>query len=239
MNQINNMNQDLTNNASLLTIYTAFCNNLANNISNNLNNLIFSNNSLSQPFTTWITQYLNNTLVGSLQYYTYAYETSTLLNWWTANINLIGIQLTTDLSPYFLNWINAFQIINNSGILNNITGSQLATVVNSGSNNYNVNSALNSNSNLTISQANSNSNTINNYNLLNGTMDDDTTPIKESQAQFNSGVSSDSNGVNIANFLLNTTANIQSTFKKQLENWLQPYLLQFNDLDNSTRRFNW
>lgn len=239
MTIINNMNQDLNNDSTLLTSYNTFCTNLATNITNNLTNLLANTVAINQNFSNWLQHNLSSVLTGSLQYYTYAYETSNLLSWWTANINLISIQLTTDLAPYFLNWLNAFQLLNSNNILNNITSNNLATVVNSGSNNYNVNSALNNNSNLTISNANDNSNDINNVSLSNDAMSIDTTPAKESQAQFNSGISNDVNGVNIANFMLSITSNIQTTFKKQLENWLKPYLLQFNNLDSNERSYNW
>ena len=239
MTIINNMNQDLANDSTLLDSYNSFCTNLASNVKNNLTNLLTNTVTLNQNFSSWLQNNLSSVLTGSLQYYTYAYETSNLLSWWTANINLISIQLTTDLAPYFLNWLNAFQLLNSNNILNNVTSNNLATVVNSGSNNYNVNSALNNNSNLTISNVNNNSNDINNVSLSNDAMSEDATPIKESQAQFNSGISNDMNGVNIANFFLSINSNLQSTFKQQIEKWLKPYLLQFNNLDNNERSFNW
>lgn len=236
---INNMNQDLTNDSTLLTTYTTFCSNLATNVSNNLTNLIVGNVTLNPSFQTWLSNNLNSVLSGSLQYYTYAYDTEQLLSWWTVNINFISIQLTTDLAPYFLNWINSYNLLNNIELINQLASSNLATVINSGSNNYNVNSALNNNSNLTISNANASSNTINNNNLNNGAMGYDNTPIKETQAQFNAGVSSDMNGVSIGNFLLNITSSLNTTFKKQIELWLKPYLLKFNNLDQSERSYNW
>ena len=236
---INSMNQDLTNDSSLLTVYTTFCSNVATNVSNNLTNLLINSSYQNTTFTNWLQNNLNSILSGSLQYYTYAYQTQNLLSWWTANINLISIQLTTDLAPYFLNWINSFQLLNNTNLLTALTSSNLATVVNSGSNNYNVNSALNNNSNLTISNANASSNAINNNSLNNGAMGYDDTPIKETQAQFNAGVSSDMNGVNIANFLITITANLKDTFKQKIELWLKPYLLKFNDLDSNERSYNW
>lgn len=236
---INNMNQDLTNDANLLTIYNNFCTNLATDVSNNLTNLLTLSTYSNNNFTNWLSDNLTNVLSGSLQYYTYAYETDSLLSWWTANINLISIQLTTDLAPYFLNWMNAYQLLNNTSLLTQLLNTNYSTIINSGSNNYNVNSALNNSSNLTISNANANSNIINNNSLNNSAMDADNTPIKESQAQFNSGTSSDMNGVNIANFLLSITTNLKTTFKKQIEEWLKPYLLKFNDLDSNERSFNW
>lgn len=236
---INNMNQDLLNDSSLLTIYTAFCNNLATNVSNNLTNLLINDSYQNTTLANWLQNNLNSVLNGSLQYYTYAYQTQNLLSWWTSNINLISIQLTTDLAPYFLNWLNSFQLLNNTDLLTALTSSNLATVINSGSNNYNVNSALNNNSNLTISNANASSNAINNNSLNNGAMGYDNTPIKESQAQFNAGVSSDMNGVSIGNFLLNITNSLNTTFKKQIELWLKPYLLKFNNLDSNERNYNW
>ena len=239
MTIINNMNQDLTNDSNLLDSYNTFCSNLATNVSNNLTNLLINGAYVNNTFTNWLQNNLNSILSGSLQYYTYAYETSNLLAWWTANINLISIQLTTDLAPYFLNWINSFQLLNNPNLLTTLIESNFATVVSSGSNNYNVNSALNNNSNLTIANANNNSNLINNNSLGNRTMSEDTTPIKESQAQFNAGASSDMNGINIANFLLTITANLKTIFKQQLELWLKPYLLQFNNLDPNERSYNW
>ena len=240
MTIINNMNQDLSNDSNLLDSYNTFCSNLATNVSNNLTNLITNSAYVNNTFTNWLKNNLNSVLSGSLQYYTYAYQTSTLLSWWAANINLISIQLTTDLTPFFLNWINTYNLQNNTNVLSQLNSNNFATIVNSGSNNYNVNSALNNNSNLTISNANNESNIINdNYTLSNGTMSNDTTPIKESQAQFNAGVSSDMNGINIANFLLTITANLKTIFKQQLELWLKPYLLQFNNLDPNERSYNW
>ena len=236
---INNMNQDLSNDSSLLDSYNTFCSNLATNVSNNLTNLIINSAYVNNSFTNWLQNNLNGILSGSLQYYTYAYETSNLLAWWTANINLISIQLTTDLAPYFLNWINSFQLLNNPNLLTTLIESNFATVISSGSNNYNVNSSLNNNSNLTIANANNNSNLINNNSLGNGTMSQDSTPIKESQAQFNNGISNDLNAVNIANFLLTITNNLKTTFKQQIELWLKPYLLQFNNLDSNERSYNW
>ena len=236
---INNMNQNLINDSSLLTLYNLFCTNLATNLINNLTNLLIDSTYQNATFTNWLQTNLNTILSQSLRYYTYAYQTQNLLSWWNANIHLISIQLTTDLAPYFLNWINSFQLLNNTNLLASLTATNLATVINSGSNNYNVNSALNNNTNLTISSANNNSNIINNNSVSNNAMSQDTTPVKETQAQFNAGISSDMNGVSIGNFLLNITNSLNTTFKKQIELWLKPYLLKFNDLDSNERSYNW
>lgn len=232
MNQINNLITDLNNDSTLLTQFQTFCNTLANNITTNLTSFCCSN-SINRNVLTWLNTNLQNMIQNNLSYWTYAYESSTLISWWTNNVFQLATNISVNFGLWFMNWLNAFNLASSYQIISQIVENNLSNQTTNNTSTYKVESALNSDSNLTIQNINDNS-TVNNE-----TMNQDTTPLKQSNADFNSNQTNDLQGVNIANFLQTNFQPFQQKFEQVLYDTFKVYLLPFNNLDNSTRGFNW
>ena len=232
MNQINNLITDLNNNSTLLSQFQTFCENLANDVTNNLNTFYFSG-SLNGNITNWLSDNLTNMIQNNLSYWTYAYESSTLISWWSNNVQQLSTNITIDFGLWFMNWLNAFNYASSYSVINTLINNNFQNQTTNNNSTYQVESALNSDSNLTIQNINNNASSSNNA------MDQDSTPLKQSNANFNTSQINDLQGVNIANFLQTNFQSFQQKFEQVLYSTFKTYLLQFNDLDNSTRGFSW
>ena len=131
-----------------------------------------------------------------------------------------------------MNWLNAFNYASSYSVINQLVNNNFQNQTTNNNSVYQVESALNSDSNLTIQNINNNASQINNA------MDQDSTPLKQSNANFNTSQINDLQGVNIANFLQTNFQSFQQKFEQVLYSTFKTYLLQFNDLDNSTRGFS-
>ena len=234
---INNLNTDITNDNNLPSsqqqglsnLLSTFCSNLATNVNNYLQNINASTIWVSLLNTGTLTSIIKNELL----YWTYAYDSLTLLSWWNANVTSLSWQVAVNIGVYLNNWYNAVLLSGNNSILQTIINNNLGNNTNATSNNYNVTSALNSNSNLTISSINSNgSNQLNNMSL-------DTTPLQQSQGAFNNNQNTVVDGLQIANFLQQNFLNFTKTLKQVLFNVFKEYVTPLTNLDQTQRSFNW
>lgn len=229
-NIVNTLYQDLQNNTTWQTEYSNFCTNLANQVLNNLQQL--TTYWSGATFYNWLQNNLTNCITGCLQYWTYAYDTQTLLAWWTNNMNQIALDMVINFTPYFIAWCNAISIMGNENIINTLIDNQLATTSTNTNSNYHVQSALNSNSNLTIQN-------INSQGTNNSAMSSDTTPLKDSNGDFNNTSTNNVDNLQIANIMMNSFKEFNQNFKKVLYETFKDYLLPFNDIDNNVEGFNW
>ena len=232
MNQINNLITDLNNDSTLLTQFQSFCQQLATDVTSNLNMFYYSG-SLNTNITNWLNDMLETMIQNNLSYWTYAYESSTLIAWWTNNVNQLATNISIDFGLWFMNWLNAFNYASSYSVINTLINNNFQNQTSNNNSTYQVESALNSDSNLTIENINQNANSSNNA------MDQDSTPLKQSNANFNTSQINDLQGVNIANFLQTNFQPFQQKFEQVLYSTFKTYLLQFNYLDNSTRGFSW
>ena len=232
MNQINNLITDLNNDSTLMTQFQTFCENLANDVTSNLVGFCF-NGSLNSNIQSWLNNNLQNMIQNNLSYWTYAYESITLLTWWTNNVIQLAINISIDFGLWFMNWLNAFNYASSYSVINQLVNNNFQNQTTNNNSAYQVESVLNSDSNLTIQNINDNANQSNNA------MDQDSTPLKQSNANFNTSQINDLQGVNIANFLQTNFQSFQQKFEQVLYSTFKVYLLQFNDLDNSTRGCSW
>ena len=131
-----------------------------------------------------------------------------------------------------MNWLNAFNFASSYQIISQVVQNNLQNQTTNNTSSYKVESALNSDGNLTIQEIN------NNAPQENSAMNQDTTPLKQSNADFNTNQTNDLQGVNIANFLQTNFQSFQQKFEQVLYDTFKVYLLPLNDLDNSTRGFN-
>ena len=261
---INNDNTGTLNN-----LFTSFINNLTGNITNNLTNFGNQNVSDIQGLNQITQNFLQQCMQGYLANQTYNYESSYLLTIWSNNVNQLAFTIAVDFGLWFTSWANAFFLIQSGQQTTNVLiGNTFGNVSANGSSTYTANTILNNNSTTTIANLNqqmsntsgwqngetvnglggftpvwnagaTTSTTANQVTLNNAAMNNDTSPISNSEAVVGGTSTNAMNSIEIAQFLSNTF----SIFKQKLEQVLyqvfQKYLLSFNDLDNSSRGFGW
>ena len=172
-------------------------------------------------------------------------------------INELTQEMSFDWGIWVSNWFNAYNIAGNSALMGYVVGNNLGDVTITNANNYQVESAQNSNGNLNISSINSNylnngGNVLNtaytNFgsNILtlesgiaNQATSDDTTPIKQSANQINSGQTNQVQGVQIAEFLQKNFQEFQKGWQEILYKCFNQFLLPVNDLDTDVWGYNW
>lgn len=264
------MNQD-TNAGSpqgLQSQFNNFTSNLANQIYTMLNNLTYVNGNPGNMLPQLIVSQNNiqSWLSGTLPYWTYAYDSVSLISWWNANYLALAQQIVMDIGPYMANWYNIMQFANDNNIMDFLLGNLLGNAETRSSTNYGVKSALNSNSNLTMSSLNgtmegsastlypggagtlsqagwqnftSGTNAQFTASIYNLTMNADTTPIQDSNGDWTNNFTSTIPGNEIAKMIMSNAQNVKQRFMESFFKVFERFLTPLNNLDNDIWGYNW
>ena len=261
-NMINTLQQDITGDSTgnLNNLWLQFLNSISNEIYNVMN-LASTSSSVFNLFSQqWIYQVLQN----ELSMWVYQYDSLTLLTWWNNNYMLLASEVGVPLSIFIANWYNNNQVVLNQNITNFVINNNLGNMTVNSANNYDVNSALNNNSQLTMSEINSNGAGAQslqqgngNYNTYLGwgkqwtvpvmstssaslqNMSADTTPIKDSHGSFQGSNSTTVEGVQIANFMMESYKYLTTTLRKIIFDVFKRFVTPVNNIDNNVEGFNW
>ena len=255
--KINTLNQDISadSTGTLSTLWENFLFNLSGQIAlyMDLNDEENAGGNLS-----WVSQqFFQNILQNELGYWTYAYDTNTLLNWWNNNYITLAMEIAVPLTSFLSNWCNANKISLNSNLLNLVLNNSLGSVRNTSTSNYDVNSVLNSNSNLSIADINKQINTSTNANNstvgINGQTDTsytlgntnnqmslDNNPIKDSHGNFNGSVETNIDSSIITPYLVDSYKYLTTTFRQIVFSVFKRFVCPIYNLDDDNiEGFNW